>query len=166
MDTKEEFLAFVSPEPNTSCWLWDGPYTNGGYGSTQWVGKKELAHRLSYKLFIGPLPTGLCILHTCHVRCCVNPRHLRVGTQSENIKEAYKKGTMVKQGRGEKANNSKLTERLVREIKFGSRKDWDAKNLALLCNVSRATIYDIRNNRSWSHIVEQFANPDKEESQV
>lgn len=51
-----------------------------------------LAHRVSYELHHGPIPQGALILHSCDNPGCVNPAHLRAGTQSENILEAFAKG--------------------------------------------------------------------------
>lgn len=53
-----------------------------------------LAHRLSYELHKGPIPDGLQILHSCDVKNCINPDHLRVGTHSENMAEAADRGRM------------------------------------------------------------------------
>lgn len=79
----EQRIADLSiPEPNSGCWLWLGSICEDGYGKAG--GKETLAHRLSYKHFIGPIPDGLEIDHKCRVRCCVNPKHLRLLTHAEN----------------------------------------------------------------------------------
>lgn len=79
----ERFMAFVSPEPNTGCWLWAGAATSVGYGALSLKGL-VLAHRRSWELFRGPIPEGLHIDHKCRVRICVNPDHIEPVTPAEN----------------------------------------------------------------------------------
>jgi hypothetical protein len=82
----ERFLTFVSPEPNSGCWLWLGQ-TGEGYGRMQRpAGLSYMAHRIAYEEMRGPIPEGLEIDHLCRVRCCVNPDHLEAVTKSENIR--------------------------------------------------------------------------------
>jgi len=80
--------------PDTGCWLWTGHKYRNGYGAIKVFGRMRLAHRFSYELHKGPIPEGLCILHSCDVRNCVNPEHLRVGTHQENMQEASERGRM------------------------------------------------------------------------
>lgn len=85
---EEKFWSKVSPEPNTGCWLWGGD-TNGKYASIGVHKNKKTvriyAHRLSYEMFIGPIPDGLEIDHKCRMKMCVNPEHLRAVTPRENM---------------------------------------------------------------------------------
>jgi len=74
------------PEPNTGCWLWIGCGNHRGYGQIKIAGVQHLAHRVSYELFVGPIPAGLQIDHLCRVRCCVNPSHLEPVTGLENAR--------------------------------------------------------------------------------
>jgi len=67
------------------CWLWHGGLFFGGYGSYFFNGKSMRAHRVTYTVLIGEIPTGLCIDHLCRVRHCVNPEHLEPVTLRENI---------------------------------------------------------------------------------
>lgn len=66
------------------CWLWIASVSSG-YGYFQYAGKREPAHRVSYKLFRGSIPKGLQIDHLCRVRRCVNPEHLEAVTVRENV---------------------------------------------------------------------------------
>jgi len=89
--TRERLLRFISPEPNTGCWLWMGIVSRHGYGTVPFnrAGKKtkwRLAHRLAYEEFKKPIPRGLHIDHLCRVRCCVNPDHLEPVTCAENLR--------------------------------------------------------------------------------
>jgi hypothetical protein len=73
-------------EKTDHCWLWEGGINEWGYGQF-WVGgtRKKMAHRVSYELYIGPIPEGLTIDHLCRVPACVNPAHMEVVTVAENI---------------------------------------------------------------------------------
>jgi len=69
------------------CWLWTGA-TNGQYGTFYVNGAKRYAHRHSYMVHRGPIPSGMMVLHSCDKPLCINPNHLHVGTQSDNMREA------------------------------------------------------------------------------
>lgn len=72
---------------NSICWLWTGAKTPKGYGVFHVGGRKELAHRQSYKMFVGPIPAGREVDHfRCHDPSCVCPRHLRPATPLENTR--------------------------------------------------------------------------------
>lgn len=72
-----------------SCWIWKGKIGNSGYGV---FNRKESSHRKSYELFKGEVEPGLCVCHTCDNPKCVNPDHLWIGTQKENITDSINKG--------------------------------------------------------------------------
>lgn len=91
------FMNFVNPEPNTGCWLWSGAIDKSGYGVFRLEGKNKKAHRMSYHIFKEDIPEKLQVNHKCDVRCCVNPDHLWVGTQKENILDAVSKKRMAMQ---------------------------------------------------------------------
>lgn len=76
MKTLDLFLRFVSPEPNSGCWLWTGGGGGAGYGRFSASRTMVMAHRFSYEAHVGPIPDGLQIDHLCRVRACVNPSHL------------------------------------------------------------------------------------------
>lgn len=91
MTDEERFLRMVVPEPNSGCWLWLGKMHKNGYGGLGRNGRSHLAHRYSYKLFKCD-PGELQVNHKCDVRLCVNPDHLWLGTQSENLNDMIAKG--------------------------------------------------------------------------
>ena len=79
----ERFFDRVLPEPNSGCWLWEGYIlSSAGYG----IVRGKLAHRFSYELHYGAIPSGLDIHHKCGVTACVNPAHLKPMTRVDNVK--------------------------------------------------------------------------------
>lgn len=84
MITKEYLLERVMPIPECGCWVWLGAWSPQGYGTVCFKKRTYRAHRVSYELFRGPIPSPLVIDHLCRVRCCINPDHLEVVTNREN----------------------------------------------------------------------------------
>lgn len=82
------------PEPNTGCILWTGHLCARGYGRIGYASKGSavLVHRIAYECANGPIPRGMVVCHTCDTPMCVNPDHLFVGTQKDNMRDMFKKG--------------------------------------------------------------------------
>jgi hypothetical protein len=77
------------------CWPWLGRRRIiGGYGQLVVDGRPVLAHRLAWTLANGPIPTGLFVCHSCDNPPCCNPRHLWVGTNADNVRDAMRKGRL------------------------------------------------------------------------
>lgn len=92
MTLEERFWAKV--QKTDGCWLWTAG-TRSGYGTLRSGGKRGpmiQAHRLSWELANGPMPQGAHILHSCDNKLCVNPAHLRPGTQADNTQDAIERG--------------------------------------------------------------------------
>ena len=87
----ERFMGFVAISDD-GCWLWKGTILNGGYGQFNAFGKPFLAHRMSYELYVGMVPSSARVCHRCDVRACVRPDHLFLGTTSDNQLDRYIKG--------------------------------------------------------------------------
>ena len=75
----------------TGCWQWLGA-THAGYGVFGFNRQMMRAHRVSYELYVGPIPPGLSVLHRCDNPPCTNPDHLFVGTQLDNMRDMCAKG--------------------------------------------------------------------------
>ena len=74
----------------TPCWVWQKVCNPKGYAKSHFadLGKNKRVHRVSYELYVGPIPEGLTLDHLCRVKSCVNPAHLEPVTALENIRRA------------------------------------------------------------------------------
>lgn len=132
------------------CWLWQGDVITKGYGRFSFGGGYESAHRLSFRLYVGPIPSGHVIRHSCDNPICVNPDHLQSGTQKENIQDAVSRGRM---SLGERNGRATITAELVLQIR-------DLLDCGLFTHsvighfygVKRTLVSDIRNGRCWSSV--------------
>ena len=89
MSYEERF--FQKVDKTESCWLWKGALNSRGYGSFSFEGKIISSHRYSYETYVGKIPEGMHVCHSCDVRNCVNPEHLWAGTHSDNMKDMVSK---------------------------------------------------------------------------
>lgn len=94
MTDMERFMAKVSPEPNSGCWLWLGAISTNGYGQIWNPQTRALsvASRWIYEAIHGPIADGLYVCHQCDVSLCVNPAHLFLGTPTDNVRDCMGKG--------------------------------------------------------------------------
>ena len=136
-----------------SCWLWTGGTYIKGYGNF-WDGSRQISsHRFSYKYFIEDIPKGMCICHKCDNVACVNPTHLWLGTQKQNLQDMYSK----KRNRplntytsGSKHFNAKLSNidvKTIRDVYTTGR--FSHRELARKFHVSKTIITNILNNKTY-----------------
>ncbi len=90
----KRFVAKVYVDPNnwSGCWLWTGVKARGNRGQFKLNKKKVLAPRFSYTLYKGVIPHGQVVCHSCDNPTCVNPAHLWLGTQGDNLRDCVAKG--------------------------------------------------------------------------
>jgi len=149
--TKERIEEKVLRIPEAGCWIWMGSSQVRGYGEIISNNRKHLAHRASYEAFVGKIPEGMYVCHACDNVACVNPNHLFLGTQKQNLQDMAAKGRST---RGSKNPQSKLTEMDVYLIKrfFFTKEDVTDLDIAKTYNVSRSLIQLIRKGKRWNHV--------------
>lgn len=111
--------------PPWVCWPWEGAFTPRGYGKISEGGEGGgtlLAHRVSYTLYVGPIPAHLKVRHTCDHTWCVNPSHLRVGTQKDNIADMLERHRAKHQRYAGNRYCTKENREVVRDNKWRQRK--------------------------------------------
>jgi len=158
----ERFWNRVDKLADKSCWLWLGPKTPTGYGRMRAFGQDTYAHRVSWVLYNGNIPKNLSVLHYCDNTSCVNPKHLWIGTQDDNLKDMVKKGRSYKgprhwvyaspekHARGEKHWWAKLNKSQIVKIRKRYRKGGiTQKQLAAEYHVAPSTIGAIVNHVNW-----------------
>jgi hypothetical protein len=155
MDLKEQFYRYVGGADAKGCWNWTARRNNGGYGEITVNGKKTTAHRISYILHHGPIPEGegfhgYVVRHKCDNPSCVNPEHLELGTQYQNIQDRELRGRRVA-AMGEAHGMARLDERDVRAIRDLAGR-YTQKELARMFRVSNALISLIVNRKNWKHV--------------
>jgi len=137
----------------TGCWEWKNCVDDIGYGTLTLKNRSFKAHHLSYLLFNGDINTSF-VLHTCDKRNCVNPQHLFLGSQLDNMKDCAQKGRIVTTPKlGEDNSRSVLTEANVLEmIKVREQTKLSYSKLAKLFNCSTMTACRVCNRKLWKHI--------------
>lgn len=136
----------VTLASDSSCILWVGRTNRGGYGRVEFCATDWLAHRLSYSTYVGDIPEGFSVLHSCDTPRCINPEHLSTGTQADNVKDAASKGRMP---RGAGHHASKLAEEDIFYIRSSTAPHTE---LALELGVHPVTILNIRQGQTWHHL--------------
>lgn len=135
-----------------TCWLWTAGQSGRGYGGYSINTIKFPAHVICWSFFNGRVPKGLNVCHSCDVKLCVNPNHLWVGTQKENIADCVSKGRFtVVRAHGVDHGRTKFTEEHVKTILVLGPLI-PVKNIAKLFKVSKNAIYPILYRRNWKHI--------------
>lgn len=129
------------------CWIWTGGKDSAGYGQISVRRKKERTHRLAWLLTLGRIPKGMFVCHKCDNPSCVNPAHLFLGSNRDNMEDKIRKKRHVF---GERTPNSKLTVGDVRFIR--SCKSMTHVEMAKIFGVCSQTIDSVVNHKNWAHV--------------
>lgn len=141
------FMAKVRVDPANGCWEWTASKWKNGYGRMAVNRKIKRAHRVSYEIHRGDVPLGFSVLHRCDNRGCVNPEHLFLGSQADNMADMVAKGRQL---RGAEITQAKLGERDVAAIRASV--GIMGKDLAAQYGVSRGQISRIRGHQNWKDV--------------
>lgn len=140
MNIRQRFEAkYVKGKKPNDCWLWIAG-TKRGYGWFAFEGRPDFAQRVSWKLNRGPIPKGMCVLHSCDTRPCVNPKHLFLGTRADNVVDMCNKRRNVEH---------KLTDNDIRAIRADPR---NQQVIADAYGVHRVLINRIKRRHIWKHV--------------
>lgn len=135
------------------CWIWTGARPRHGYGHIgDGAGKVLKAHRLSWMIHNGPIPSGMCVCHNCPSGdnpACVNPSHLFLGTHKDNSTDMVAKG---RASRGEHSPNTHLTADDVRVIRTLLDSGMSQRDIAYRFAISRPAVSMIKTRRTWAHV--------------
>lgn len=150
----EAFMRQVIPEPNSGCWLFDCADGPAGYSRFCYGDRVYRAHRISFQLFKGVAPGKLFVCHKCDTPACVNPDHLFLGTQADNMIDMQRKG----RGNGPKTvgedhHRAILTDDLVRAIRADRDSGLGYKRIAKRRSLTWGAVLGVVTNRTWRHVL-------------
>lgn len=133
----------------TGCLVWTGSRNKDGYGLVYHMGKTQVLHRLWYREFIGPIGDGLCVCHRCDNPACVEPSHLFLGTNDENVADKVAK---QRQARGVTNGRANLTEQSVRAIRAEYASGETQTVLAKRYGIHQTHVSLIVRRKEWAHL--------------
>lgn len=149
-DIKLKLMSYIKLDEN-GCWVWQKAKHKQGYGNFSYKRKCLLAHRVSWMLHYGELDKDILVLHKCDNPPCVNPEHLFLGTDRDNVKDSISKGRFTR-AKGEGQWFSKLTDENVLEIRKMAFEGIMQKDIAKKFGMDWRHIGAIIRKQSWKHI--------------
>lgn len=147
MTVEQRFWSYVRKADG--CWIWTGRREVFGYGSMSVKRRNVKAHRYSYELHIGPIPPGVYVCHRCDNPPCVNPAHLFLGTQADNMADAAAKGRVEY---GERHHTARLTASGVVDARRRVAAGEMVKDVARELGVTHSTLSNAIRRKTWRHV--------------
>jgi hypothetical protein len=148
MTLRERFEKLVIRNGDDQCWGWKTG-VEGKYRRVWVKGHPHVAHRVSYELFVGPIPERLHVCHHCDNPACTNPRHLFLGTAADNVRDKVAKN---RHAHGSKMPWTHLTEDDVLRIRQLFREGESRFEIARIFNVDANNVYRIAHGDRWEHV--------------
>jgi hypothetical protein len=147
-NTPQKFFKKAVPDV-FGCWLWTGGCNACGYGIVRYRGLQRLAHRAAWEICYGPIPDGMGVLHRCDCPPCINPAHLFLGTQADNVADMERK-KRSNHPHSQNHGRAKFTAEEVKEIRASPL---SSGKLAKKFWVSKTAIRYIRQKDTWRGVV-------------
>lgn len=152
----DEAVRFISKvkKLGNGCWEWMAYRHPNGYGQFYFRGKTEKAHRVAFKIFKNDIAKNVVLMHSCDNPACVNPKHLSVGTRSENMKDAVAKGRNFAPSLSGQLNpNAKFSNRQIKTIRMLNReKELSGSAIGKIYGVDRSIINKILSGKSYGDV--------------
>lgn len=148
----ERFWTKVDKRGHDDCWLWTAHFNGNGYGEIKADAPQRrnlIASRVAWELTSGPIPIGLMVLHKCDTPACVNPRHLRLGDQLDNMGEASQRDRTAS---GSRHGVSKITEADALEIKRRLAKGEAQEKIGRDYGLSQTAVGFIKRGKTWRRV--------------
>ncbi len=150
LDTQCRFWEKVDVKSDSECWNWNAGVVSSGYGVICIKYLNYCAHRISYYIHYKKDPGELLVCHECNNKLCVNPQHLFLGTQQDNVQHAFDTGIVIH--KGNLHPNARFRDSHSHEIRKLADTMSQGK-IAKLFNVSPSAIWQILTRKTWSHVI-------------
>ena len=147
--TIDRFWEGVAKAGPDQCWMWTGSRTKAGYGQLSINAHKVYTHRLSLELHGTPIPPDALVMHTCDTPACVNPAHLRIGTDADNIADKVSKRRHI---HGDTHPRAKLRSGDIGEIRRLLASGLSQGEIATRYNVCPSLVSNIKTGRLWKSV--------------
>lgn len=140
---------------NDECWVWTKSRVTDGYGNVMMNRRHTSAHRIAFQLGKGDIPAGLFVCHSCDNPPCINPAHLHIGTNADNLRECRDRGRHKSHIMPGEANPiAKLDNTAVNEIRELLRMGLSHRKIAALFGICPQNVSKIKNGERWAHLLD------------
>ena len=145
----QRFWDKVDIQTRGECWEWAAAQDADCYGLFKLSNKMYRAHRVCWEFIYGPIPEGICVLHSCDNPPCVNPEHLFLGTNQDNMDDMVEKGHL----KGARNPKAKLTAAIVLDLRQTyALNRLNQKEAAKTLGVCKNSIWNAVHRQTWTHL--------------